>query len=79
MARPKQTTPAVPINLSLPEPLAAKVQIELFSELEGRIPVGAYKQFFTDLLENYFAAQQQPCPYCNGLGVAVPRKIGHDN
>lgn len=55
MARPKQTTPSTFRNISLPQPLAEKLDLELYSELEGRIPLGAYKHFFTALLEKYFA------------------------
>lgn len=69
MARPKQTTPSVFKNIALPEPLAAKLDIELFSDLEGRIPTGAYKEFFSALLEQYFAAKSRPCSKCKGTGV----------
>ena len=58
MARPSHTTKSVQLNLSLPQPLADKLALELYSEVEGRIPLGAYKAFFTTLLENHFAEQQ---------------------
>lgn len=69
MARPKQTTPSVQLNVALPQPLADKLAIELFSELEGRIPTGAYKIFFTDILTQYFESRRNPCKHCNGTGV----------
>ena len=71
MARPKQTTPSVMLNLALPEPLAQKLELELFSELEGRIPTGAYKNFFSNLLTAHFRAMQQPCPHCQGTGSTL--------
>ena len=40
--------------MSLPEPLAAKLALELFSELEMKVPHGAYKEFFTNLVQEYF-------------------------
>ena len=70
MPRPKQTTPSIMKNIALPEPLAAKLELELFSELEGRIPTGAYKDFFTQLLVQYFLNKQHPCKHCGGTGLA---------
>jgi threonine synthase len=69
MPRPKQTVPSATRNIALPQPLADKLDLELYSELEGRIPTGAYKSFFSNLLEQYFAAQQTPCQHCRGTGV----------
>ena len=69
MPRPKQLTPSVFKNIAIPEPLAQKLEIELYSEFEERIPNGAYKLFFTNLLEQYFAAAKSPCKHCSGTGV----------
>ena len=69
MARPKQTIQSVYRNLAIPEPLAAKLDLELYSTLEGRIPTGAYKEFFANLLEQHFAAKHKPCQKCGGTGV----------
>ncbi len=54
MGRPRQTTKSILHNVSLPEPLAAKLALELFSELEMKVPHGAYKEFFTNLVQEYF-------------------------
>ena len=54
MARPKHTTPTVQLNVSIPEPLMQKLNILLYSEVEQRIPLGAYKELFTRLLEKHF-------------------------
>lgn len=70
MGRPKQTTPAVFRNIALPEPLANKLDLHLFSEVEGRVPHGAYKVFFSDLLEQFFEQHRNPCKLCNGSGCA---------
>jgi hypothetical protein len=69
MPRPKQTTPSVFRNIALPQPIADKLDLILFSELEGRIPTGAYKIFFTNCIEQYFEQMRNPCPHCNATGV----------
>ena len=69
MPRPKQTIPSAFRNIALPQPLADKLDLVLYSELEQRIPTGAYKTFFSNLLEQYFEQTRNPCPHCNGTGV----------
>lgn len=56
MARPKKTLVTVSKNIRIPEDLAARLELELFSNLEGKIPYGAQHEFFTKLLREYFAA-----------------------
>lgn len=69
MPRPKQTTPSAFRNIAIPQPLADKLDLELFSELEGRIPTSAYKNFFSNLIIQYFEQRRNPCSHCNGTGV----------
>lgn len=69
MPRPKQATPSTFRNIAIPKPLADRLDIELFSDVEGRIPMGAYKEFFSNLLRQYFEQKRKPCPRCNGTGV----------
>lgn len=54
MARPTKTIRTVYKNIGLPEDLVAKMELELFSEVEGKIPFGAQQAFFTHLLKEYF-------------------------
>lgn len=56
MARPTMTERTVYKNIALPESLAGRLDLELFSEVEGRVPFGAYKEFFTGLIERHFSA-----------------------
>ncbi len=77
MARPKQTTPSAFRNIALPQELADKLDIELFSEFEGRVPIGAYKTFFSNLIVQYFEQYRTPCRSCNGTGVSAPGKVTH--
>jgi hypothetical protein len=59
MARPKKTIRTVYTNIGLPEDLAARVKLELYSEVEGKIPFGAQQEFFSNLLREYFNKQQE--------------------
>lgn len=54
MARPKKTIPTIYRNIGLPADLVEKMDQELHSEVEGRIPFGAQQRFFTKLLRDYF-------------------------
>jgi hypothetical protein len=57
MARPKKLIRTVYKNIAIPEDLAAKVELELYSEVEGKIPFGAQQEFFSRLLRAYFDNQ----------------------
>lgn len=54
MARPKKTIKTVFKNIGLPEDLVERVNKELNSEVEGKIPFGAQQAFYTKLLRDYF-------------------------
>lgn len=57
MARPKQIIRSVPCNISLPEDLKARIDLHLFSEVEGRVPFGAYREFFSMLIREHFQVE----------------------
>jgi len=46
--------PSVATNLHLPETVRARLDLVLFSELEGRVPKGAYQRFFLERLQEFF-------------------------
>lgn len=50
MSRPRKVIRTVNKHLSLPENVVAQVDLQLFSEVEGRIPTGAYQELVTALL-----------------------------
>lgn len=51
--RPNLERP-VPLNLKLPEGLRTKLDLLLWSEVEKRVPRGAYQEFFIGLINQYF-------------------------
>ena len=42
------------LHMSIPEDVRAKLDLYLFSELEGRVPKGAYQKFFTERIQEFF-------------------------
>lgn len=55
MARPRKVVRTIFKNIAIPEDLVARLELELYSELEGKIPFGAQQEFFSKLLREYFA------------------------
>jgi hypothetical protein len=49
MPRPLKTDRPVRFEVYLPESLYAKVKLELFSEVEGRVPHGRTSELYTEL------------------------------
>ena len=56
MPRPRKVDRSIQKNIGIPESLATRLDLMLYSEVEGRIPVGAYQKFFTQLLQDHFKA-----------------------
>lgn len=54
MARPKQTVASVHKHLRLPEDLVLRMEADLFSEVEGKIPQGAQGVFIAELLREHY-------------------------
>ena len=50
MPKPRRTIRPTYLNLALPEDIRAKLDLHLFSDLEGRVPHGAYSRFICHLL-----------------------------
>lgn len=55
MPRPRKTDRPVEKNISLPTSTVARVELELFSELEGKVPFGAWQRFLVGLIDQHFA------------------------
>jgi hypothetical protein len=50
MGRPKKPIRPIEKNISIPEDICAKVDLRLFSPLEGRVPHGAWSRYITALI-----------------------------
>ena len=51
MARPRKTDRPIEKNISLPQSVVVRVELELFSELEGKVPFGAWQRYIVRLIE----------------------------
>jgi hypothetical protein len=51
MARPRKTDRPIEKNISLPQSIVVRVELELFSTLEGRVPFGAWQRYIVSLIE----------------------------
>ena len=55
MARPKKIDRPVEKRVMLAESLVARVELELYSDLEGKVPFAAWQKFLTELIEERLA------------------------
>lgn len=51
MPRPRRTIRPTQLNVSIPETLRAEVDLKLYSEVERRVPHGAYSAYICRLIE----------------------------
>ena len=51
MAKPRKTDRPVEKNISLPSSLVVRVDLELFSTVEGKVPFGAWQRYVVSLIE----------------------------
>lgn len=59
MPRPLKTDRPQEKNISLPSSLVARVDLELFSDLEGKVPFGAWQRYIKGLVEADLARRAQ--------------------
>jgi len=57
MARRPNLIPTQQLNVALPLPIYTQLTAQLYSELEGRVPHGAYSRFLVDLLRREFSGK----------------------
>ena len=57
--RPPAIVPSEALNLRLPADLKLKMDLHLFSELEGRVPKGAYAGFISGLVREFFTKMEK--------------------
>lgn len=49
--------PSLPLNTVIPLPLYTQLAAQLYSDLEQRVPHGAYSRFIAERLREYFATE----------------------
>ena len=58
MSRRPNVVPPQLLNLSLPLDVHSKLTLHLYSELEQRVPHGAYSRFIQERIREYFEHKQ---------------------
>ena len=58
MPRPRKAIRPVEKNISLPEDLVARVDLELYSDLEGKVPFGAWQRYVERLIREDLAKRE---------------------
>ena len=59
MGRPQRTIRSIEKNICFDEPLVNRVDLILYSELEGRVPHGEWKRFLQEAVEEKLARMQK--------------------
>lgn len=55
MPRPRKIDRPVEKRVMLPQSLVARVELELYSELEGKVPFGAWQRLLVELITERLA------------------------
>lgn len=59
MSRRPNIIPSVKLTTRIPMDVMVKLDSFLYSEVEGRIPLGAYQKFFVERIQEFFAKQEE--------------------
>lgn len=66
MPRPRKAIRPIEKNISLPEDIVARVDLELFSEVEGKVPFGAWQRYVEALIRADLARRDEGKGQANG-------------
>jgi hypothetical protein len=58
MGRHKKVVPSIGKHMTIPQDLLAKVELELWSEAEGKVPHGAWQELQIELLTEWLVKRQ---------------------
>lgn len=72
MPRPKAVNPKLEKKLHLDAELVAKAELQLFSDLEGRVPYGAWSGYIEQLMREAQQRQQRAEALAKALRDTVP-------
>lgn len=68
----------VALTLKLPESVRARLDLLLFSALEGRVPKGAYQDFFAARIQEFFEHRRlelTPYGFPSGYYISAPKEM----
>lgn len=78
MPRRPDLDPPTQLEVSIPTSIRAQLDLSLFSNLEGRVPQGAYKTFFVERIKEYFNWKRLdlvPLGFPEGYFIAGPKEM----
>lgn len=78
MARPVNPNPPTRLHTVVSPQLRAKLDLHLFSDVEGRVPKGAYQEFFETRIQEFFTYRRldlAPFGFPPGYFVQGPKEI----
>lgn len=78
MPRPKNLDPTIYIRVGLPQLLWTRLNLFLFSEIEGRVPLGKYQEFFVSRIQEFFEHRHldlAPYGFAPGYYVTGPKPM----
>ncbi len=55
MPRKKNVIPSHQLLVRLPEPILARMNLHLYSDVEQRIPLGSHQRFLSQLINEFFS------------------------
>lgn len=78
MSRTPKIVPSVKVKISFPVDVLAKLNLHLYSELEGKVPFAAHQRFFVDRITEYFNNKHLDlAPYVTGAAAGSLIISGH--
>lgn len=70
MARPSNILESKDLHVMIPEDIYARMKLHLWSDVQSRVPLGAYQRFIVERIREFFTPSQctcdKPCPIHNG-------------
>lgn len=67
MPKPKKIDTPVEKHISIPQSLSTRIDLELFSDLEGKIPFGAWAKFLLNLITEHFEQEARKNTFTHRL------------
>ena len=68
----------IPLTLKLPESVRGRLDLWLFSPLEGRVRQGSYQDFFVERIQEFFEWKRldlTPYGFAPGYFIAGPKEM----
>ena len=78
MSKPRRLDRPVFLNISLPESVKGRLDLHLWSEVDSRVPHGAYSRWTVERVEEFFAWKTldlAPFGFSPGMFVRGPEEV----